>query len=66
MLNEKPQNDLVAATSLAAKASALGKGAVIHTTMGDITLRLYPDECPKTVETIHMMYRDDCPYDECP
>ena len=29
-----------------------------------ITLRLYPDECPKTVETICMMYHDDCPYDE--
>ena len=30
--------------------SVLGKGAVIHTTLGDITIRLYPDECPKTVE----------------
>ena len=31
-------------------SSALGKGAVIHTTLGDITVRLYGDECPKTVE----------------
>lgn len=29
---------------------ALPRGAVIHTTKGDITIRLFPDECPKTVE----------------
>ena len=49
VLNEKPQNELLAAAATT-KASLLGKGAVIHTTMGDITVRLYPDECPKTVE----------------
>lgn len=49
VLNEKPQNELLAAAPTS-NASVLCKGAVIHTTMGDITVRLYPDECPKTVE----------------
>lgn len=28
----------------------LPHGARLHTTRGDITLRLFPDECPRTVE----------------
>jgi len=28
----------------------LGNGAIIHTTMGDIHIKLFPNECPKTVE----------------
>lgn len=28
----------------------LPRGAIIHTTKGDIWLKLFPDECPKTVE----------------
>ena len=28
----------------------LPHGAVIHTTKGDITLKLFPEECPKTIE----------------
>jgi len=33
----------------------LGRGAILHTTMGDIHMQLFPDECPKTVEnfTVH-------------
>ena len=32
------------------KKTETGTGAVIHTTYGDITLRLFPDAAPKTVE----------------
>jgi len=47
--NEKPTKDQtkVSATPLTEKKIS---GAVIHTSMGDITLKLYPVECPKTVE----------------
>ena len=31
-------------------ALVLPRGAVIHTTKGDITLKLFPEECPKTIE----------------
>ena len=64
VFNERPRvEDMLAAggggagaagTALAAAASAaaanLPRGAVLHTTAGDIALRLFPDECPKTVE----------------
>jgi len=29
---------------------ALPRGAVIHTTRGDISVKLFPGECPRTVE----------------
>lgn len=28
--------------------------AVIQTTLGDINIRLFPDECPKTIENFHV------------
>lgn len=31
-------------------ALVLPHGAVMHTTKGDITLKLFPEECPKTIE----------------
>ena len=31
-------------------ALVLPRGAVMHTTKGDITLKLFPEECPKTIE----------------
>ncbi len=39
-------------------AEVLPRGAVIHTTKGDITLKLFPDECPKTVENFAMHARN--------
>lgn len=30
--------------------SKLNEGAIIHTTFGDIHIRLFPNECPKAVE----------------
>ena len=40
----------VLGSGLTREREQLGRGAVIHTTMGDMTVRLFPDECPKTVE----------------
>ena len=33
----------------AGQGSILPRGAVIHTTKGDITIKLFPDECPRTI-----------------
>uniref|UniRef100_A0A1D1ZNV2 peptidylprolyl isomerase n=2 Tax=Auxenochlorella protothecoides TaxID=3075 RepID=A0A1D1ZNV2_AUXPR len=38
------------ASGSAAAAPDLPRGAVVHTTRGDIALKLFPDECPRTVE----------------
>ncbi|KAG7377557.1 Peptidylprolyl isomerase domain and WD repeat containing protein 1 [Phytophthora pseudosyringae] len=50
VFNEKPtlEESQVATESSAAKV--LGETAVMHTTMGDITLKLFGKECPKAVE----------------
>ncbi|KAF1998098.1 peptidyl-prolyl cis-trans isomeras-like protein [Amniculicola lignicola CBS 123094] len=47
--NEKPRN-INAAKQQEAKKTASGTSATIHTTYGDITVRLYPDAAPKAVE----------------
>ncbi|ETW04218.1 hypothetical protein H310_04558 [Aphanomyces invadans] len=49
VFNEKPTLDESQISTKTATA-ALGTRAVIHTTMGDIFLTLYPNECPRTVE----------------
>jgi peptidylprolyl isomerase domain and WD repeat-containing protein 1 len=49
VFNEKPSKDEHLAISQPS-ARALGKGAIIHTTMGDIHIKLFPDETPKTIE----------------
>jgi peptidylprolyl isomerase domain and WD repeat-containing protein 1 len=47
--NERPINeDDKTVTQIS--ANRLGRSAVVHTTMGDIHVRLFPEECPKTVE----------------
>lgn len=54
VFNEKP----VGEAAIAAAAGALNvgslldlpRGAIIHTTYGDIWVKLFPDECPRTVE----------------
>lgn len=59
VFNEKPRvEDMLAAGGTGALTAApssarpggLPRGAVLHTTAGDIALRLFPDECPRTVE----------------
>ena len=48
VLNEKPQQ--VGGKKKVEKKALLGNNAVLHTNMGDIFLKLYPDRTPKTVE----------------
>jgi peptidylprolyl isomerase domain and WD repeat-containing protein 1 len=52
VFNEKPLADDLAAAAAAAggAVSSLPASAVIHTTLGDIAVRLYGSECPRTVE----------------
>lgn len=54
VLNEKPTREeasIASAQSAASKARApAASEAVLHTTMGDIHLRLFPEQVPKTVE----------------
>ena len=48
--NEKPRNISSAPAQAKAKSEALGTQATIHTSMGDINLRLFPQSAPKAVE----------------
>eukprot|EP00954_Amorphochlora_amoebiformis_P006728 525714-Amorphochlora_amoeboformis.AAC.1 len=48
VFNEKPMKKLAAMA--ANQSKSMGNVAVLHTTMGDITVVLFPKECPKTVE----------------
>lgn len=53
VFNEKPsREDMIAATSETSAQSAqkLADSCCIHTTLGDIFVKLFPKECPKTVE----------------
>jgi peptidylprolyl isomerase domain and WD repeat-containing protein 1 len=51
VFNEKPRAEEILAASSAPSASAgLATSAVIHTTVGDIHIQFYPNECPKTCE----------------
>ncbi|KAK3235787.1 Peptidylprolyl isomerase [Cymbomonas tetramitiformis] len=54
VFNEKPRADeLMSADAVPITGTAkhsMARGATIHTTLGDIEVKLYMDECPKTVE----------------
>ncbi|GLC33697.1 Peptidylprolyl isomerase [Pleodorina starrii] len=52
IFNEKPALDeLIAAEGGApVPAHSLPHGARLHTTRGDITVKLFPDECPRSIE----------------
>ncbi|ETL92682.1 hypothetical protein L917_09060, partial [Phytophthora nicotianae] len=50
VFNEKPTLEEAQVATESSNAKVLGDTAVIHTTMGDITLKLFGKECPKTVE----------------
>lgn len=49
ILNEKPTN-LSTKKTIEAKVAETGTAAIIHTTYGDIHIRLFPDAAPKSVE----------------
>lgn len=48
--NEKPTQTTGGADAGATKAAESGTAAILHTTMGDIHLRLFPSAAPRTVE----------------
>jgi peptidylprolyl isomerase domain and WD repeat-containing protein 1 len=48
--NEKPRDTARSKASQQEAQAATGTTAVLHTTYGDITLRLFPDAAPKAVE----------------
>ncbi|MBN3308122.1 PPWD1 protein, partial [Amia calva] len=50
VFNEKPSKEEVMAATQAEGPKRVSDSAIIHTTMGDIHLKLFPVECPKTVE----------------
>ncbi|CAD7931451.1 unnamed protein product [Amoebophrya sp. A25] len=50
VFNEKPTKEDQALALAAADTVRLGKEAIIHTTLGDIVISLFYNECPKTVE----------------
>ena len=52
MFNEKPALDDILAAEEAGDGGPgeLPRSLVMHTTKGDVHLKLFPDECPKTVE----------------
>ncbi|XP_067936433.1 peptidylprolyl isomerase domain and WD repeat-containing protein 1-like [Watersipora subatra] len=53
--NEKPTKEELVSQTQETTATHLANTAVIYTSMGDIHLKLFPKECPKTVEnfTVH-------------
>ncbi len=54
IFNEKPTKEELAMAMTKMVNKRLGKSAVIHTTKGDIFIRLFHEECPKTVENFTM------------
>ncbi|KAG9455056.1 hypothetical protein H6P81_007960 [Aristolochia fimbriata] len=52
VFNEKPPPEELLAVSDVGKSvtTSLPDNVILHTTLGDIHMRLYPEECPKTVE----------------
>jgi peptidylprolyl isomerase domain and WD repeat-containing protein 1 len=72
VFNEKPTLEEAGAAGLEAgeggdaDTEALPRGAVIHTSKGDIALKMFPEECPKTIENFatHARngYYDGAPY----
>jgi peptidylprolyl isomerase domain and WD repeat-containing protein 1 len=49
-LNELPTEEERAGGDTSTAAKALASSAIMHTTMGDISIKLFPAECPVTVE----------------
>lgn len=48
--NEKPRNANAQQQAIEAKPAETGSGAILHTTFGDIHIRLFPEAAPKAVE----------------
>ncbi|KJH47928.1 peptidyl-prolyl cis-trans isomerase, cyclophilin-type [Dictyocaulus viviparus] len=51
IFNERPRKeDQITAVEQEGDISHATEDAILHTTMGDIRIRLFPNECPRTVE----------------
>ncbi|XP_043919297.1 peptidylprolyl isomerase domain and WD repeat-containing protein 1 [Protopterus annectens] len=50
VFNEKPSKEEVMAATQAEGPKRVSDSAILHTTMGDVHVKLFPVECPKTVE----------------
>ncbi|KAJ0395697.1 hypothetical protein P43SY_005127 [Pythium insidiosum] len=50
VFNEKPTLDESAVITDSSTVKKMGETAILHTTMGDITIKLFGKECPRTVE----------------
>lgn len=50
VFNEKPSKEEVMAATQAEGPKRVSDSAIVHTSMGDIHIKLFPVECPKTVE----------------
>jgi peptidylprolyl isomerase domain and WD repeat-containing protein 1 len=48
--NEKPITTGRGSVAIESKPKESGSGAIIHTTFGDIHIRLFPEAAPKAVE----------------
>ena len=48
--NEKPRNLVINRSKAEDKQAATASGAILHTTYGDIHIRLFPEKAPKTIE----------------
>jgi len=59
VLNEKPTAEEATVASATDKAQQeLGKAAILRTTMGDIHLKLFKEECPRTIENFVTLARN--------
>lgn len=61
VFNEKPPPDELLAVSDIGNSvtTSLPDNVILHTTMGDIHMKLYPEECPKTVENFTTHCRNE-------
>eukprot|EP01052_Picozoa_sp_SAG31_P010361 SAG31_NODE_566_length_14037_cov_32.372148_9_plen_553_part_00 len=50
VFNERPTKDDLAVVLEETSAKSKVQGVIIRTTMGDIHCKLYPEECPRTIE----------------
>ncbi|XP_070563802.1 peptidylprolyl isomerase domain and WD repeat-containing protein 1-like [Ptychodera flava] len=50
VFNEKPSKEEVMAATQNPISQRISENAIIHTSMGDMHIKLFPVECPKTVE----------------
>ena len=59
VFNEKPAADLLQNEDAEAdNPEALPRGAIIHTSRGDISVKLFPSDCPRSVENFTTHSRD--------